>query len=117
MDGKLKTHQFVRVQSVQEVEDNKCSNESSENDGDDSVPLGLTGKAVCMQVGFICVRLTHQNRLKKILNYSTSFLKYKFCWPKFCSSKYHHLFQNLRPLMNTLEALKQYSSKRLFAID
>lgn len=51
MDGKLKTHQFVHVPPVQEADDNKCLNESSENDGEEStVPLGLTGKAVCMQV-------------------------------------------------------------------
>lgn len=51
MDGKLKTHQFVHIPPVEEeTEDNKCFNESSENDADDSVPLGLTSRAVCMQV-------------------------------------------------------------------
>lgn len=53
MDEKPKKHQFVHVSPVEEPEDteeNKCFNEGSENDGDDTVPLGLTGKAVCMQV-------------------------------------------------------------------
>lgn len=54
MDGKLKTHQFVHVPTEQQTNDNKCLNENSENDGDEStVPLGLTGKAVCMQVRLI----------------------------------------------------------------
>lgn len=50
MDDKQKKHQFIHVPSTEETEENKCLNENSENDGDDSVPLGLTGKAVCMQV-------------------------------------------------------------------
>lgn len=50
MDEKQKKHQFIHVPPVEEAEDNKCLNETSENDGDDAVPLGLTGKAVCMQV-------------------------------------------------------------------
>lgn len=53
MDEKPKKPHFVHVLAVQEpddTEDNKCFNEGSENDGDDTVPLGLTGKAVCMQV-------------------------------------------------------------------
>lgn len=51
MDGKLKTPQFVHIPPVEEeTEDGKCFNEGSENDADDSVPLGLTSKAVCMQV-------------------------------------------------------------------
>lgn len=50
MDEKQKKHQFIHVPSVEEAEENKCLNETSENDGDDAVPLGLTGKAVCMQV-------------------------------------------------------------------
>lgn len=51
MDDKPKKHQFLHVTPVDdETEENKCFNENSENDGDDSVPLGLTGKAVCMQV-------------------------------------------------------------------
>lgn len=56
MDGKLKAHQFVHVKPMvedEEVEDDKCLNENnSENDGDETVPLGLTGKAVCVQVHF-----------------------------------------------------------------
>lgn len=50
MDEKPKKHQFVHVTPEEDIEDNKCFNEGSENDGDDTVPLGLTGKAVCMQV-------------------------------------------------------------------
>lgn len=53
MDEKPKKHQFVHVPPMEEpedIEENKCFNEGSENDGDDTVPLGLTGKAVCMQV-------------------------------------------------------------------
>lgn len=52
MDDKLKKHQFVHVTSVEEEEtdDIKCLNENCEHDGSDSVPLGLSGKAVCIQV-------------------------------------------------------------------
>lgn len=50
MDEKQKKHQFIHVPPAEETEENKCLNETSENDGDDAVPLGLTGKAVCMQV-------------------------------------------------------------------
>lgn len=53
MDEKLKKHQFVHVSSVEEEEetdDNKCLSENCENDGSDSVPLGLSGRAVCIQV-------------------------------------------------------------------
>lgn len=56
MDEKLKRHQFVHVTSVEEeeeIDDIKCLNENCENDGaSDSVPLGLSGKAVCIQVCF-----------------------------------------------------------------
>lgn len=48
MDGEkpLKKHQIVHVPAEDEQ---KCL-ESSENDADTSIPLGLRGKAVCMQV-------------------------------------------------------------------
>lgn len=52
MDGKPRQNHFVHVTAVEEMEeaeDGKCSNDGSEI-GDDTVPLGLTGKAVCMQV-------------------------------------------------------------------
>lgn len=40
---------FVHVQALEETEESKCFGESSEN-GDEPVPLGLSGRAVCMQV-------------------------------------------------------------------
>lgn len=52
MDEKPKKPQFIHAPPVEETDDmeeNKF-NEGSENDGDDTVPLGLTCKAVCMQV-------------------------------------------------------------------
>lgn len=53
MEDKPKKPQFLHVPAVVVVEeDNKCFNESSETDGDESVPLGLTSRAVCMQVRF-----------------------------------------------------------------
>lgn len=57
MDEKLKRHQFVHVTSVEEeeeeIDDNKFLNGNCENDNtsDSAVPLGLSGKAVCIQVG------------------------------------------------------------------
>lgn len=54
MDEKPTKHQFVHIPPVEYVDitnDNNRFNENgSENDGDENVPLGLTGKAVCMQV-------------------------------------------------------------------
>lgn len=57
MDEKLKRHQFVHVTSVEEeeeeIDDKTFINGDCANDNDnssDSVPLGLSGKAVCIQV-------------------------------------------------------------------
>lgn len=55
MDGKPKKPHFLHVPDLMDLSDSKCSNESSENsesseNGDDPVPLGLTRRAVCMQV-------------------------------------------------------------------
>lgn len=61
MDEKLKRHQFVHVTSVEEeeeeIDDNKFLNGNCENDNasDSAVPLGLSGKAVCIQVGALHV--------------------------------------------------------------
>lgn len=49
MDSKPKPNHFVHLAAEEDTEDAKCSNDGSEN-GDETVPLGLTGKAVCMQV-------------------------------------------------------------------
>lgn len=49
MDVKSKKNHFVHVPVVEETEDSKSLNDGSENGGD-TVPLGLTGRAVCMQV-------------------------------------------------------------------
>lgn len=52
MDEKLKElkkHQIVHVPAIAD-DDEKKYLETSENDTDGSLPLGLTGKAVCMQV-------------------------------------------------------------------
>lgn len=52
MVDKLKKHQFVHVTSVEEEEtdDNKCLDELCQNNATDPLPLGLSGKAVCIQV-------------------------------------------------------------------
>lgn len=60
MDEKLKRHQFVHVTSVEEEEEEiddktfingNCEIDNDNDNASDSVPLGLSGKAVCIQVG------------------------------------------------------------------
>lgn len=69
MDEKPKKHQFVHVPPVEteDTKENECFHEGSENDVDDTVPLGLTGKAVCMQVRHISFcSLCHQHLMVHI---------------------------------------------------
>lgn len=64
MDNKLKKHQFLHVTSVEEDEndDNKCFDEIGENDSSDAVPLGLSGKAVCIQVCSIIYHIPYKSK-------------------------------------------------------
>lgn len=48
----FKKHQIVHIPAIAD-DDEKKYLETSENDMDGSLPLGLTGKAVCMQVFII----------------------------------------------------------------
>lgn len=114
MNGKPNKHSFVYVSSVVQTEENKCLNENSYNDGDETVPLGLTGKAVCMQVNlfyFFNIRMKF-DRVEVLRKISVNFLngiysthreifvieieKYYFIkemFEDFCLFVVHHLYQ------------------------